>query len=367
MTQLSFAESVLQTPPSGALVALQDLKDPSPLIDAWTNHGNAAAIQEVAERGSGPARKLARRALNVLKSRGVKAPAPQRKTNLVEIKLAEPIAWMLPPDGAGFLLLAVIRPASDGSCRASIVTLGETGVFRIENTETTLAKLEQSFAKALPGSGLSAVPVPVDWARHRIATARAAQRISGVPEPLGFINAVALLETALDTTPEHPFDAEGFEFSAEDATTLAVDSGALHYLPEFRTWLPSQVAVEQLLVAVGKQIPAGTSPETNEVSEYLKTAMLDATDSYFTASVRYAVAQRMRDSAISVMARDGESVALKLAATIQVVAGEEPKNARDIPFLCAFFEKAVSVLMAQSGGKLNIPLSRPASEPALSA
>src|SRR5688572_14854214 len=97
-----------------ALAAVAQLQDPEPLIREWTTRSNAGAIQEVAEHGSGVARKAARRALNILKARGVKLPETRRVVSLSPRAELVREAWMLPPDGVGNVLFALTArsPAS---------------------------------------------------------------------------------------------------------------------------------------------------------------------------------------------------------------------------------------------------------------
>ena len=72
------------------------------LIGAWVKAGNAAAVNEVAERGSGAARKAARRGINVLKSRGVSIPARSSVTRVTGARESEiHEAYMLAPDSIG--------------------------------------------------------------------------------------------------------------------------------------------------------------------------------------------------------------------------------------------------------------------------
>ena len=73
----SFDASLLETGAADALSAVDKAGELAvQLVEAWIKAGNAAAVSEVAERGSGAARKTARRGLNVLKSRGI--PIPER-------------------------------------------------------------------------------------------------------------------------------------------------------------------------------------------------------------------------------------------------------------------------------------------------
>jgi hypothetical protein len=331
------------------------------LIDGWLERGNAAAVQAAALHGAGPAKKAARRALNVLKSRGISIPVVNRKATLTRAEPKLTKAWMLSPDAAGIRLIAFSKAGAGGSCQACMIFLRDgQGVLQIETSLTTPSRLRTALAKALPGAGYDAVEVPVDWARTKVARARALHAERGIPEPLGFTSAAGLLEPVPESAPEHPFDAEGFEFADEDAAELAADSGSLHHMPEFRAWMPSQNAMRQLLSAVGNHLDPDKPAEPAVVSELLKTEMLAATDRYFTPDLRADLVEWMKDAGISLHAREGESTALKLAATIQVVqkCGLVTDPPQDVPFLRAFFEKAISVMMAQSGGKLDIPVPR---------
>lgn len=374
--QSDFSEEVLTRAAAQALGELSRCDDAVGLVDAWVAAGNAAAVQEVAERGSGPARKAARRGLNVLKSRGVVIP-PRRKPFADSPKSLPVEALMVPPDGSGLALFVVYQPNASGRCTACFVhTLDGVGVSRIERGESTPSKLRSALSRTGSGMGGKAVSVPVAWARHRIALARKLHDGSKIPEPLGFDSSRDLLEPIPDVAPEHPFDAEGFEFADEDARELASDSGSLHHLPEFASWLPSQEAIGEMLRQVGTQIgengqDAEQEVAQEQVSEYLKTAMLDATDRYFGEDLRLRLAARMKDVALSVLSQHGEGEAMKVAATIQVIrsCGLVTNPPRDVPFLRAFFEKAIALASMQQGGQLKIPVpSRaPLSAPAEAA
>ncbi len=362
MANTEFDESTLQIDVEGALAALENAGAKGPdLVQQWIAAGNAGAVNCIAEHGSGPARKAARRGLNVLKSRGVEIPHAPRKASLVQRQVHPVEALLLSPDSAGIRLLAFTQRQSGGSCRASLVFVRDgQGVLRVENSQTTLSKLRASISKALPGAGYEPVAVPLEWARDKVARARAAHTAKGAPEPMGFDNAKALLEPVPESTPEHPFDAEGFEFADDDARELAKDSGALHHLPEFRAWMPGSDAVRELLTKVGSHLDPEAPAEQEEVSKLLKSEMLSSTDRYFTEDRRNDLISWMKDAGISLLAREGEGTALKVAATIQVIGscGITTNPPQEVPFLRAFFEKAVSVMMAQAGGRLNIPVPR---------
>jgi hypothetical protein len=331
------------------------------LVQAWVTSKNAAAVQAVADHGEGKARKAARRGLNVLKSKGVVIPQPLRVPT--QGTADSPVkAWLLPPDGNGVRVLGLAGTVG-GQQRGCIAFLRDgQGVFKLECSTTTPSKLFGAMKNSIPGLRLEPVAVPLDWARAKIANCRQAMAGRKVTEPMGFMSARQLIEPAPASAPEHPFEAEGFAFSSEDAKAQATDSGVLHHLPEFQSWLPPQNAVQQMLAEVGKHLTPGQEPDPAQVAEHLKAEMLAATDRTFTPEVRADVVQWMKDAGISIMAREGEALGLKLAATIQCIesAGLVTDPPQAIPFLRAFFEKAVQLLMARNGGRLNIPMPKQA-------
>ena len=68
----------------------------------------------------------------------------------------------------------------------------------------------------------------------------------------------------------------------------------------------------------------------------------------------------MKDSALSIVAREGENRALDVVATLRAIEnrGLITDPPREVPFLRAFFDKAIAVLAAQGGGQLRIPVGK---------
>jgi hypothetical protein len=355
-----FGNEQLGVDADGALSALSAAGDKAEaLVQAWIATGNAGAVAEAAERAAGAAKKAARRGLNVLKSRGVKIPERGRVAKLVQ-KVEETLeAWMLPPDAAGTVLLVVAARTPSSRYRSAFVVLhDEVGVHRIEVGEMSQSQLKEAMQKAFPAAQYKPVSVPIEWARARIAAARKKHAERKVPEPLGFSSAKALLEPVPATPPGHPFDDEGLELSDEDAADLTAKSAELHALPEFRTWFPTRQAMDEMLVKLGEAIGPGNKPGPDEVGEKLQAEIKAATDRYFTPERREALARAMKDSALGVLSREGEQRALEVAAAIVCVRnrGLITDAPHELPFLRGFFEKAVSLMLAQNAGSLRIPV-----------
>lgn len=360
-TDSSFDAAALGAQGDAALALLAKAGDKAEsLIDAWVAASNAGAVAVASEQAQGKARKAARRALNVLKSRGIQPPAVARVASVGVKKEEESYeAYLLAPDGSGVSLVVVAARSTTSRYRALFAFVSRTGgVLDVRPTEIGQAQLKESMQNALRGAKYRPVKVPVEWARARIAEARAMHRERGVPEPLGFAGSEALLGEAPKEPPQHPFDAEGLELGDDDAKELLAKSADLHRLPEFRGWLPSRQAVDEMLANVGRTLPPGEEqPDPKAVEVALQSEVVAATDRYFTPERRADLVLSMKDSALSVLARDGEGAALDIVAAIKGIerCGLITDPPHDVPFLKIFFEKALGVLLAQGRGQLRVP------------
>src|SRR4029079_12146656 len=160
-------------------------------------------------------------------------------------------AFLLAPDSMGNVLSAIASRSLTSRGKVAFVYLNdELGVHRVDVGELSQSQLKEALAKALPGARYKAVTVPVEWARRRIADARARHAERKIPEPLGFARAESLLGPVPSEAVAHPFDAEGFELSLEDAAEMVKNSAQLHNLPELAGWFPDKGAVDELFAFV---------------------------------------------------------------------------------------------------------------------
>lgn len=337
------------------------------LVDEWVRAGNARAVQAVAEQGQGLARKAARRGLNVLKARGVPLPSETRTGRIGSIggAVSAPAsareAWLLAPDGSGALGIVLAERQPGGSYHTCFVFFRDgQNILRAQSGQLALSKIKETMQQALGSAGYSAVSVPWAWAQHRVAERRAWHAARKVAEPFGLGALDKLLEGAPAEAPSHPFDDEGLTLADEDAEKLARDSGALHQWPEFRSWLPPDSSVRELLLNLGRRLGPEPPTKKEELDPIVRELVGAATDRYFTPERRAVLARRLKDSGLSVLARLGETSALQVAAVIHVIlgAGLITNPPSDVRFLTAYFDKAMGLLAARQGGQLRIPIPR---------
>jgi hypothetical protein len=338
------------------------------LIEVWVAQSNAVAVAVAAEQASGNVRKVARRGLNILKSRGVTIPSRGRVATVAQINSVPTIrAWVMPPDATGGVVVILAAHTPTRRCRTAFVYMhDELGIHRVESGEQSVTQLKEAMNRLAPGTALKPVEVPLDWARARIVFARKRHTTTGIPQPLGLTTIARLLEPAPEELPEHPFDAEGFELADEDAREMASSSARLHELPEFRGWLPTRAALDELLAKVGEHLTPDEQPEQSELATIIEAQIKSATDRYFSPQRREQPVVTMKDSALSVLAREGEGKTLEVVAAMKRIAsaGLITDPPHEVGFLRAFFDKALAVLLAQGQGRLSIPIRRSAPPPA---
>lgn len=367
----AFDPSLLSATAEEAIDALLRAGDSAAkLIEAWKAQPNAVALAEAAERAPGNLRKLARRALSVLKSRGVAIPGRARVGGLQAVPVDTKVeAFALPPDAAGGIVVVLAARTPTRRYRSAFVYLhDEMGIRRVEVGEQSQSQLREAMSRLVPGGTVRPVSVPADWVRYRVARARTVHQTHNIPQPLGLTTANTLLEPVPTEAPPHPLDAQQLDVTPEDVSSARTRSSELHRLPEFRAWLPSREAVDQLLAQVGEGITPGTEPSQEVLSQLIAAATAATTDRFFVPQARERLVATMKDATLSVLSREGRNAAINVLATMQAIGecGLITNPPHEVGFLRGFFEKAIAILLAQGQGSLRIPVRQApvAAEPA---
>lgn len=352
------------------------------LIAAWQERTNAEAIAAVAYADgeddepaiAGPARKAARRALQVLKSRGVQLPERRPGEAMGSGGGAtgerEPGPWVatfVPPDTNGMTFFSISQRLPGGRYRvADVVIRTDLGIMHASSGKLAGKQIRRWRQRVESRLGTAPVEVPVDWARYRIAAARQQNDVSGQVVPLGLDSCMPMFEPVPEEPPTHPVEHLGAELNEAEVTAATTDSEGLHVEPEFRSWLPERPALDEMLRNVGARVGAEGADDRELVDKVLAEELEAATDRFFTPEVREALAQRMKDAAISIRARLDEANARRVLGVAEAVkqAGLITSPPREIPFLLGFFRKSMALLAQQGDGRLQVPIpAAPAGEP----
>ncbi len=332
------------------------------LIRAWLDAGNAIAIATAASTDgvAGKLRKSARRALGVLKSRGVDIP---KITEPVATKTApEPevcVATFIPPDATGTTFFSISQRQPGGRYKvADVMVRDELGVVHASSGQLPGKQIRRWRNRVEKRFGTPPIDVPVEWARYRIAQGRKKNDETDQLVPLGFDNCQSLISPIPEEVPAHPVaELEVEQMEEEKIKEASKESEALHNDPEFSGWLPDKPALDELLSRMGQRVGSENAEDKELIDTVLREEVASATDRFFTPEVRKQVAERMRDSAISVRQRSGDDAARRVLATARAVreAGLITQPPSDIPFLLSYFQKGVAVLARQGQGQLRLP------------
>jgi hypothetical protein len=363
----SFSAELLSANADQALDAVNRVgaDEQADLVDAWVASGNVAAVAAVAaeDEAPSPARKAARRGVNVLKSRGVKIP---EKTTVARpfggaVK-REIEAFFVPFDGRlGTSAITILSRSLGRDSEIVEVHFTDTqGIARVNGGVLSTSKFREWEAEGRRARGFELAPVPLEWARWKLAQARLQNARTGNLLPLELDRFDHLISPPPAAAPAHPVAQLALEITATEARIPT--SSSLHFEPEFRPLTVPPQAFQEFLQQVGPRIVAlGREPTQEEVGTFLREEMLSATDRFFEPDNRQLLAAQMLDAVITVHHRVGKERALDVLATRQAIldAGLITQPPREIPFLVGFFEKSLAISAQQNQGQLNIPMPQP--------
>lgn len=331
------------------------------LVKAWLERNNTVAIAAAAQLDgiAGSARKAARRALGVLKSRGVEIPDFGATAEPVA-KQAEPvIASFVPPDASGMEFFSISQRQPGGRYHVADVVVREPlGIMHASSGRIAGKHIREWRTRVEERFGTAPVDVPLAWARFRFAEARKLNATSKQLLPLGVDKCAELFEPQEDTVPDHPVAELEGGIDADAAKAASATSELLHQDPEFRSWLPDKPALDEMLGKIGERVGRDNAEDKDLVDEVLKEEIAAATDRFFSPEIREVIANRMRDSAISIRERAGGERAIQVLAVAKAVreAGLITSPPSEIPFLLSFFKKGVAIMAQQGAGKIQVPM-----------
>jgi hypothetical protein len=258
---------------------------------------------------------------------------------------------------------SVTQRLAGGRYRVADIVLREPlGILHASSGRLPGKQIRRWKARVEARLGAAPVEVPLDWARYRVAEARKQNDKSGQVLPLGLDGCQGLFTPVPADPPQHPIADLEQGIDAAGIAQAVAGSAALHNEPELRGWLPDRPALDALLRQVGAKLGPSGGSDQKVVDTTLAEELDAATDRFFTPELRAALADRMRDSALSVRRRAGDAAARQVLCVARAVreAGIITSPPHEIPFLVSFFRKAIAVLARQGDGRVQVPVPRPA-------
>jgi len=308
------------------------------LVALLVERGDAARLQRLGDGADKVLAKRARKALHVLRTRGVAAPKPEKR----EFRPHGPFA-----------------PAEELSLASMIDGRGERIVWLVRTADKGLDVFEAQLSDTRGILGFTTANAPrKDWRAHasrvvadqRMAVARVSERharqlieegyrrtiAAGRVPPEEFARARLGMghyepearHPALDAAP--PYDV------AEARARLAT----LHALPELRTWIPPDDSLPALDLEVGNILTSKLIVDPLQRKEQLAAAVEKVATAALTPEYRQLLGARLYETALLLAAR-GKLDEARLTTTAAALTLDERVAAADNPFVIRLFDKVV--------------------------
>jgi hypothetical protein len=262
------------------------------------------------------------------------------------------------PDGRGAQIWWIAKIANTGGTDVvEVTTVDRMGVVSINRGGPSTGNLRQIWTGWVARAGRAPSEVPVEFARRRIAEARAVSVARKAVLPMGLDTAKELLgELKVEgAAPPHPLDGEDLVVpSADDAVKARLErSMHLHEEPEYSSWLPDDPAGVALLQSINERVQQlgivpGSAPDEEQqkkIDETVNQAIEEAADAYFDDEKKKLYVARLKDAAWSLykaglIDRAVDSLLVGRALEKAGVISDRPS---EIPFIRGMFVKLIAI------------------------
>lgn len=330
--------------------------DADELLGAYAEHekGTAAVVGVDAAALPKPGRKLLRRTLHALRSRGVEVPAaeaPQaRVARLPQIEKAIEGAFTLPLDPRGSRAVLLIDPQTGNQSKVYEVVVDDLrGVVDFASYEANRSRVRAFIKQLARRTRGAAIPIEADEARSLIARA-AGRQSADRPAPKAFNDHRSRLglESATGRTPgDRARDALG----DDEATRERLDRvGELVRIGRVGPWPPELEALRELAEGFKESVEGKVIVSGATQRERIESAIGDCAKQIYDEGFAAITAERFRESAFLFWQNDEADDAracLAAARRFEETPADENPVARTLTEL--LLGPAVSALEAPEG------------------
>jgi hypothetical protein len=262
------------------------------------------------------------------------------------------------PDGRGAQIWWVAKIAKTGGTDVvEVTTVDRQGVVSINRGNPSAGNLRQIWNGWVSRAGRAPSEVPVEFARRRIAEARAMSVSRKAVLPMGIDGAKELLGdlSVAGDAPKHPLEGEELAIpTAEDAVKARLEGSMHHHEePEYASWLPDDPAGVALLQSINERVQglgvAPGSPPDEELQKKIDATVNEAIDeaanAYFDDEKKKLYVSRLKDAAWSLYKAGLIDRAIDSAIVANAIerAGVISDRPSEIPFIRGMFVKLIAI------------------------
>ena len=307
------------------------------LVELLRQRGDAARLTRLGETRDKALAKLARKALHLLRTQGVAAPAPVKREfrpTGAHAPSDESLASII--DGRGERIVWLVRN-SDSGFDIFQAELSETrGILGFTYARPTRKEWRAHAARVVASPNMGAQHVSERHARALIET--------------GYQRSLAANRTLPETFARARLDLGHFEPeerhpALELAPPLPIDDvraqlALLHEQPEIRMWIPPEEALPALDLAVGDIATSKLVVNHAQRLAQMIQAVVRVAGEWLTPEWRRRYAERLLESALLLHGR-GLANEARLATTAAQLTLDENVAAADNTFVVQLFTKVV--------------------------
>ena len=322
------------------LPAVLDEAAGAALVTLLVERGDALRLQKLGDGADKALGKRARKALHLLRTRGVAAPQAQKR----EFRPQGPFA-----------------PAEELSLASMIDGRGERIVWLVREVDRGFDIFEAQLSDTRGILGFTSAHAPrKDWRAHtarvvgddrlargadeRAACARAHRGRLSAHAGGGARAARGVRASAARHGPLRARGAPSGARRGAAARSAEVRGqlGGLHALPELRTWIPPEETLPALDLEVGNIVTSKLIVDAGGRQAQLAAAVERIANAALTPEYRALLAARLYETAL-ILAGRGKSDEARLATTAARLTLDDKVAATDNPFVLRLFDKVVKV------------------------
>ncbi|MCU1283472.1 MAG: hypothetical protein JWM53_7018 [bacterium] len=308
------------------------------LVALLVERGDAARLLRLGDGADKALGKRARKALHLLRTRGVAAPKAEKRefrphgpfAPAEELSLASMI------DGRGERIVWLVRPADNGFDVFEAQLSDTRGILGFSSAHTPRKDWRQHATRVVGDERLAVARVSERHARELIEEGYRRTLQAGRVPPEEFARA-RLGMGHYEPETHHP--------SLDAAPPFAIDEArarlaALHALPELRTWIPPEESLPALDLEIGNIVTSKLVVDPQQRREQLASAIARIANDALTPGYRALLAARLRETALLLASR-GRVDDARLTSTAAALTLDESVAAADNPFVIRLFDKVV--------------------------
>ncbi len=311
----------------------------------------AEIISPLAEHGDAEVRKAARRALEHLRSLGVRATVPMGSGIIGE---AEPIerfqeALLSSINGLGQRMLSLAQRVPGRGIAVAQVAVDEVrGVY---DCAVALVRRHEydAMAQALTGDPTRAIAsAPWEYGVHLLREARAANDASQTPPPESFHDLDLILAEEKCEPYARALVYEHLNAEALDRPALVAASAALFDQPMFMYWVLPQEVVRPLADQLKDAGESWVVISESAQQERMASIMRDTVERVFDATGRARYARRLEEMAYLLL-DTGHAEAGRVALAVALDLKAEGCETTTLPFVQTLIGRSLTALPSSQG------------------